>query len=47
MIGHSVMKTLARAGHDVYVISPFPMKEPIENYHDIIMRNGLEGNSYL
>lgn len=37
------MKTLARAGHEVYVISPFPLKEPIANYHDISIRGGLEG----
>lgn len=29
------MKTLANAGHDVHVISPFPVKSPIINYHDI------------
>lgn len=37
------MKTLARAGHEVYVISPFPLKEPITNYYDISIKDGLEG----
>lgn len=37
------MKTLARAGHDVHVISPFPLLEPIANYHDIIVENGSDG----
>lgn len=35
IIGHSFMKGLANAGHDVYVISPFPLKKPIPNYHDV------------
>lgn len=35
IIGHSVMKTLAKAGHEVHVVSPFPLKNPIENYYDI------------
>lgn len=29
------MKTLAKAGHEVHVVSPFPLKSPIQNYHDI------------
>lgn len=29
------MKALAEKGHEVYVISPYPQKHPIENYHDI------------
>lgn len=35
LIGNSVMSTLANSGHEVYVISPFPVKTPIINYHDI------------
>lgn len=31
---HPVMKALAEAGHDVTVVSHFPIKEPIENYRD-------------
>lgn len=39
IIGHSVIKSLANAGHDVWVVSPFPIKEPIENYHDVVVKN--------
>ena len=35
IIGHSVMKTLAKAGHSVTIVSPFPLKTTIENYHDV------------
>lgn len=31
------MKSLAKAGHEVHVISPFPLKTPIHNYHDIFL----------
>lgn len=31
---HPVMKALAEAGHEVTVVSHFPVKEPIENYKD-------------
>lgn len=41
------MKSLASAGHEVYVISPFPLKEPIANYHDIAIENGSDGNCKL
>lgn len=43
IIGHSVMKTLAKAGHEVHVISPFPLKTPLENYHDVVVENGEDG----
>lgn len=33
--GGALMKGLAERGHDVTVISPFPQKEPIKNFHDI------------
>lgn len=39
IIGHSVMKALANAGHEVTVASPFPLKEPINNYHDVFVDN--------
>ncbi|CAO1424196.1 unnamed protein product [Diamesa tonsa] len=35
IIGHSVMKTLAKAGHSVTVISAFPLRTPMENYRDV------------
>lgn len=31
---HPVMKALAEAGHEVTVVSHFPVKEAIENYKD-------------
>jgi hypothetical protein len=31
---HPIMRALAEAGHEVTVVSEFPIKEPIENYHD-------------
>jgi hypothetical protein len=37
------MKTLAKAGHEVHVISPFPLKQSIENYHDVVVENGGDG----
>lgn len=37
------MKALADAGHEVYVISPFPLKNPIPNYHEIYVENPLDG----
>lgn len=35
IVGSKLMKELARRGHDVTVISPFPLKEPLKNFHDI------------
>ncbi|XP_075147408.1 uncharacterized protein LOC142221536 [Haematobia irritans] len=35
IVGSSLMRALAEKGHEVYVISPFPQKQPIKNYHDI------------
>ncbi|XP_013109135.2 UDP-glycosyltransferase UGT5 [Stomoxys calcitrans] len=35
IVGSSLMRALAQKGHEVYVISPFPQKQPIENYNDI------------
>lgn len=29
------MRSLAKAGHEVHMISAFPLKTPIENYYDI------------
>lgn len=41
IIGHSVMKTLADAGHSVTVISAFPLKTPIENYRDVSFKHDV------
>jgi len=37
------MKTLAEAGHEVHVVSPFPLKSPIDNYRDIFLDYGDDG----
>lgn len=34
-IGSSILKTLAKADHEVTVISPYPLKKPLKNYRDI------------
>lgn len=35
-IGHAIVKSLHDVGHEVTVISPFPLKKPIANYTDIV-----------
>lgn len=35
IVGSALMKGLIEKGHEVTVISPFPLKKPIKNYHDI------------
>lgn len=35
IVGSSLMRALAEQGHEVYVMSPFPQKKPIPNYHDV------------
>lgn len=45
IIGHSVMKTLAKAGHSVTVISAFPLKTPMENYRDVNFKYGVVSKS--
>lgn len=41
-IGHAILKNLAEAGHDVTVISPYPLKKPIKNYRDISTKDILD-----
>lgn len=36
-IGHSIVKSLHDAGHEITVWSPFPNKSPIANYTDIVL----------
>jgi hypothetical protein len=47
-IGNGILKSLAKAGHEVTVISPFPLKKPMENYHDVdfsdLLQNFKEGS---
>uniref|UniRef100_A0A2M4BJY0 UDP-glucuronosyltransferase n=2 Tax=Anopheles marajoara TaxID=58244 RepID=A0A2M4BJY0_9DIPT len=35
IVGSALMKELARRGHEVTVINPFPQKKPLANYRDI------------
>lgn len=37
-LGHSLMKGLAMAGHNVTVISPYPLNRPIPNYRSIVVK---------
>lgn len=37
IIGSSVLKGLAKAGHNVTMISSFPQKESIPNYRDVFL----------
>lgn len=42
IVGSSLMKGLAAAGHEVTVISPFPQSKPIPNYRDIHVKGIIE-----
>lgn len=35
ILGQNLLKELARSGHEVTIISPFPLKNPPKNYRDI------------
>jgi glucuronosyltransferase len=41
-IGHSILKTLVDAGHEVTAISPYPLKKPMKNYTDISVEDYIE-----
>lgn len=41
-IGHSIVKTLLDAGHEITVISPYPLKNKLKNYTDIKAPNAIE-----
>lgn len=34
-IGHGIVKSLIDAGHETTVVSPYPLKKPIDNYKDV------------
>lgn len=42
ILGSALLKTLAKQGHNVTMISPFPFKEKIENYTDIELKGFLQ-----
>ncbi|KAI8129053.1 2-hydroxyacylsphingosine 1-beta-galactosyltransferase [Lucilia cuprina] len=35
IVGSALMRGLVEKGHEVTVISPFPLKKPLKNYHDV------------
>lgn len=35
ILGSTLLKALAERGHQVTMISPFPLKKPLKNYEDI------------
>ncbi|CAH1403023.1 unnamed protein product [Nezara viridula] len=37
-----ILKELARRGHNVTMVSPYPLKEKIPNYNDIVLDNTLD-----
>lgn len=41
-IGRTLMKELARRGHNVTFVSPFPEKEPVENMRTIVLTGFAE-----
>ena len=41
-VGHAMVKTLVDAGHEATVLTPYPMKKFIKNYHEINIEEILE-----
>lgn len=37
IVGRTILKELAKRGHEVTMISTFPLKSPIKNYEDIFV----------
>lgn len=35
IVGSALMRGLAEAGHEVTVLSPYPLSKPLKNYRDI------------
>lgn len=42
ILGSRLLKELAKRGHDVTMISPFPQKKPIPNYTDVNLEGLLD-----
>lgn len=40
-IGHSILSSLLEAGNEVTVISPYPQKKQVKNYHDVDFSSSL------
>lgn len=41
-IASAITKTLHKAGHNITMLSPFPLKKPLENYTDISIAKTME-----
>lgn len=41
-VGSALAKGLAAAGHQVTLVSPFPLKKPIKNINDVPVPNMLK-----
>lgn len=41
-IGKVLLKNLAKKGHQVTMVSSYPMKESIPNYNDVFLSENLE-----
>lgn len=41
-LGQVLLKNMAKRGHEVVMISAFPLKEQIENYRDIVLTEHLK-----
>lgn len=42
ILGSALLKELAKRGHHVTMLSPYPFKKPVENYTDIFLDGMLE-----
>lgn len=42
ILGDALLKELARRGHNVTMLSPYPSKTPVENYTDIYLDGMIE-----
>lgn len=41
-IANAISKTLHKAGHNVTMLSPFPLKKPLQNHTDISLAKTME-----
>lgn len=42
VLGSALLKALAGKGHNVTMISPYPLKEKLENYTDVPLKGLME-----
>ncbi len=41
-IANAISKTLHKAGHNITMLSPFPLKKPLQNYTDVSVAKTME-----